>query len=152
MASFSQGADTQTGGNQPAQGAVAGIGTDIALVSRFQAAFERYGLRFAQRILGPAELQVFGRRHARDPARGVRYLATRFAAKEAFSKAVGLGMRSPMTWTRMETLNAPGGKPQVVLNEPLQTWYVSRFGAAHVSVSDEKDTVVAFVVVETKPA
>jgi holo-[acyl-carrier protein] synthase len=133
-------------------GAVAGIGTDIAIVSRFRAAFERFGLRFARRILGSEELQVFERRRARDPARGARYLATRFAAKEAFSKAIGLGLHSPMTWTRMETLNAPGGKPQVKLNGPLAVWYAERFGAAHVSVSDEKDTVIAFVLVESKSA
>lgn len=133
-------------------GAVAGIGTDIAIVSRFESAFGRFGLRFARRILGPGELQVFERRRARDPARGIRYLATRFAAKEAFSKAIGLGLHSPMTWTRMETLNAPGGKPQVKLNGVLAQWYGERFGAAHVSVSDEKDTVIAFVLVESKSA
>ena len=133
-------------------GAVAGIGTDIAIVSRFEAAFKRFGLRFAQRILGPGELQVFERRRARDPARGIRYLATRFAAKEAFSKAIGLGLHSPMSWTRMETLNAPGGKPQVKLNGILADWYAERFGAAHVSVSDEKDMVIAFVLVESKSA
>jgi holo-[acyl-carrier protein] synthase len=136
----------------PTSGAIAGIGTDIARVDRIQAAFERHGMRFVQRILGPGEQVVFQRRHARDTARGIRYLSTRFAAKEAFSKAVGLGMRSPMTWSRMETLNAPGGKPQVVLNGPLASWYAERFGPAHVSVSDEKDIVTAFVVVETLPA
>ncbi len=109
-------------------------------------------MRFARRILGPGEMQVFERRRARDPSRGIRYLATRFAAKEAFSKAIGLGLHSPMSWTRMETLNAPGGKPQVKLNGVLADWYAERFGKAHVSVSDEKDTVIAFVLVESKPA
>jgi len=80
----------------------------------------------------------------------VRFLATRFAAKEAFSKAVGLGMRMPMTWRRMQTLNAPGGRPIVVLAEPLKTWYEARFGAAHVSLTDEHDMVAAYVIVETR--
>ena len=132
--------------------ALAGIGTDIARVDRIAAAYNRHGERFARRILGEHELPVFERRKSRDPQRGMRYLATRFAAKEAFSKAIGLGMHSPMSWRRMEVINAPGGKPQVWLNEPLASWYVARFGAAHVSVSDEKDMVTAFVVVETQSA
>ena len=132
--------------------AIAGIGTDIARVDRIAAAYARHGDLFAQRILGDREWPVFQRRNARDPNRGVRYLATRFAAKEAFSKAIGLGMHSPMSWRRMEVVNAPGGKPQVVLNEPLASWYAERFGAAHISVSDEKDMVTAFAVVETQSA
>ncbi|MFC3339338.1 holo-ACP synthase [Paracandidimonas soli] len=129
---------------------VAGIGLDLIYLHRIRAAYEKRGLRFASRILGPEELVVFERRRARDPQRGLRYLATRFAAKEAFSKAIGLGMRSPMDWRRMQTLNAPGGKPHVVLSEPLAGWYGERFGTAHVSVTDESDTVAAFVVVQTR--
>ena len=128
---------------------VGGIGLDLIYLHRIRAAYEKRGLRFAARILGADELQVFERRSARDPARGLRYLATRFAAKEAFSKAIGLGMRSPMDWRRMQTLNAPSGKPQVVLSEPLASWYETRFGEAHVSVTDESDTVAAFVVVQS---
>jgi holo-[acyl-carrier protein] synthase len=82
----------------------------------------------------------------------VRYLATRFAAKEAFSKAIGLGMRMPMWWTRMQTLNAPGGRPRVVLSEPLAQWYAERYGAAHVSLTDESEYGAAYVVVESLPA
>lgn len=129
---------------------VAGIGLDLIYLHRIRDALARRGLRFAARILGAQELEVFQRRSARDPQRGIRYLATRFAAKEAFSKAVGLGMRSPMAWSRMQTLNAPGGKPHVVLSEPLASWYEARFGVAHVSVTDESDTVAAFVVVQTR--
>ena len=137
---------------QPGGVSIAGIGTDVARVDRIAAAYARHGDRFALRILGEREWPVFLRRKARDPQRGIRYLATRFAAKEAFSKAIGLGMHSPMSWRRMEVVNAPGGKPQEVLNEPLASWYAQRFGAAHISVSDEKDMVTAFAVVETKPA
>ncbi|MGO3892097.1 MAG: holo-ACP synthase [Paenalcaligenes sp.] len=129
---------------------IAGIGTDITYVSRIQAAYERRPERFVQRILGPEEQVVFARRVDRDPRRGMRYLATRFAAKEAFSKAVGLGMRMPMAWSRMQVLNAPSGKPTVVLAEPLTHWYNQRFGAAHVSLTDESDLVMAFVIVESQ--
>ena len=130
--------------------AIAGIGTDISYVSRVTAVYERHHERFVKRILGEQEQQVFARRNQRDPKRGMRYLATRFAAKEAFSKAIGLGMRMPMAWSRMQVLNAPSGKPQVVLSAELQEWYAQRFGAAHVSLTDESDTVMAFVIVESR--
>jgi len=130
--------------------ALAGIGIDLLRVERIEQALARRGDRFAQKILGAEEFAKLTARRNRDPQRGVRFLATRFAAKEAFSKAVGLGMRMPMTWRRMQTLNAPGGRPIVVLAEPLKTWYEARFGAAHVSLTDEHDMVAAYVIVETR--
>jgi len=129
---------------------IAGIGVDLLRLDRIAGAYARHGERFVQRILGEQEVTVFQRRAQRDLQRGLRYLATRFAAKEAFSKAIGLGMHSPMAWRRMQTLNAPGGKPQIVLSEPLAGWYTQRFGAAHVSLTDETDMVAAFVVIQTK--
>ncbi|MGE8671719.1 MAG: holo-ACP synthase, partial [Achromobacter kerstersii] len=110
-----------------------------------------HGDRFAEKILGVEELQKFHARRARDPVRGLRFLATRFAAKEAFSKAIGLGMRMPMTWRRVQTLNAPGGRPVLVIAPELLDWYTQRFGAAHVSITDESDMAAAYVVVERKP-
>src|SRR5690554_421670 len=120
---------------------IAGIGTDIIYISRIQSSYERFGDRFLQRVLGEQEQQIFHRRYARDPKRGLRFLATRFAAKEAFSKAIGLGMRMPMSWSRMQTLNAASGKPMVVLSPELQVWYETRFGAAHITLTDESDLV-----------
>lgn len=130
--------------------AIAGIGTDMIYIARIQRSYERFGQRFLDRILGEQEKQIFARRYARDSKRGIRFLATRFAAKEAFSKAIGLGMRMPMAWSRMQTLNAPSGKPTVVLGEELALWYQQRFGAAHITVTDESDLVMAFVVIEAK--
>jgi holo-[acyl-carrier protein] synthase len=130
--------------------AIAGIGVDLLRVQRIDDVYARHGDKFVRRILGPQEIEKFRQRHERDPRRGIRYLATRFAAKEAFSKAIGLGMHSPMTWSRMQTLNEPGGKPAVRLSGPLAPWYEARFGAAHVSITDESDTVAAFVVVEAR--
>ncbi len=128
---------------------VAGIGVDLLRVDRVHRVYQRYGEKFILRILGPQEQVVFYRRLERDPSRGIRYLATRFAAKEAFSKAIGLGMRMPMVWSRMQTLNASSGKPSVVLSGDLKTWYASRFGAAHITLTDEADLVMAFAVVES---
>lgn len=133
-------------------GCIAGIGMDLIRVDRIERALARHGDRFAEKILGLEELQKFHARRLRDPARGVRFLATRFAAKEAFSKAIGLGMRMPMTWTRVQALNAPGGRPVLVLAPALRAWYAERYGAAHVSLTDESDMAAAYVVVEHKPA
>ncbi len=134
---------------QAAKGKIAGIGVDLLRLERIQRVYARHGQKFIQRILGPEEIEKFHHRYQRDPLRGIRFLASRFAAKEAFSKAIGLGMHSPMTWSRMQTLNEASGKPMVRLAEPLAGWYRQRFGAAHVSITDESDTVMAFVVVES---
>jgi holo-[acyl-carrier protein] synthase len=126
-----------------------GIGTDLCDLRRIQATLERRGERFAQRVLGPAELQVFHARSAHAPARGLRFLATRFSAKEAFSKAIGTGIRSPMTWRGCEILNQPSGQPFIRLSGELADWFAARHLVAHVTVTDETDYVAAFVVVET---
>jgi holo-[acyl-carrier protein] synthase len=128
-----------------------GIGTDICDVRRIRATFERHGERFAQRILSDAELNTWKARSARWPDRGVSYLATRFSAKEAFSKAIGTGMHLPMSWRYCEISNAPSGKPQIVLHGALKTWFEARQLTAQVSVSDETDYAASFVVVEHSP-
>lgn len=130
--------------------AIAGIGMDLVKMDRIDRAWQRHPERFPAKILGEDKLRVFKARASRDRGRGVRYLATRFAAKEAFSKAIGLGMRMPMWWTRMQTLNMKGGRPAVVLSGPLAQWYETRFGAAHVSLTDESEYGAAYVVVETR--
>jgi holo-[acyl-carrier protein] synthase len=127
-----------------------GIGTDLCDLRRIARTFERRGERFAERVLGPHELAVFRARHARAASRGISFLATRFAAKEAFSKAVGLGMREPMRWRSCEVVNAPSGKPEIRLHGAMAAWFEARNLVAHVSVSDEVDHAAAFVVVETK--
>jgi holo-[acyl-carrier protein] synthase len=125
-----------------------GIGTDVCDITRIAAALQRRGDRFADKVLGPHELEVFRARRARVEARGVAYLATRFSAKEAFSKAIGLGMRMPMTWRACEVVKAPSGKPHIRLHGALKDWFESRGLSAHVSVSDESSYACAFVVVE----
>ncbi|GIX23128.1 MULTISPECIES: holo-ACP synthase [Caldimonas] len=127
-----------------------GIGTDICDIRRIEAAWQRHGERFALRVLGPHEIEVFRRRRAKLSARGLRYLATRFSAKEAFSKAVGLGLRWPMTWRACEIVNASSGKPEIRLHGELAAWFEARHLRAHVSLSDETDYAASFVVVETK--
>lgn len=129
-----------------------GIGTDICDVRRIEATFQRQGERFVRKVLSDAEVLVWQQRTARSPERGIRYLATRFSAKEAFSKAVGLGMRLPMTWRRCEITNAPSGQPQIVLHGDLKQWFEAQGLKAHVSVTDETDYAASYVVVEVTTA
>ena len=125
-----------------------GIGTDLLNVSRIRAAYAARGDRFAQRILGDDEFVVFQKRMARHFDRGILYLATRFTAKEALSKAIGLGMHSPMSWRVAQFVNAPSGKPTVLLSEPLKSWCETKGLSFHVSMTDEAEMVCAFVVAE----
>lgn len=127
-----------------------GIGTDIIQISRIEEALARHGDRFAEKILGREELDKYHRRKSKVETRGIRFLASRFAAKEAFSKAIGLGMRMPMTWRAMQTLNAPSGKPIVVTSGPLKEFMEQNGLVAQVSITDEADYAVAFVIVEKK--
>ena len=127
-----------------------GIGTDICDIRRIRASLARHGERFAQRILSDGELATWTERSARWPDRGVSYLATRFSAKEAFSKAIGLGMRMPMTWRNCEITKVSSGKPEIVLHGALKDWFDARQLSAHVSVTDETDYAASFCVVEKK--
>ena len=127
-----------------------GIGTDLCDVRRVAAILGRHGERFAERVLGPHEIEVFRSRRLRVEERGVRYLASRFSAKEAFSKAIGLGMRMPMHWRGCEVVKAPSGKPQIRLHGELARWFAARQLRAHVTVTDEGDYAASFVVVESE--
>ena len=129
-----------------------GIGTDVCDVRRIRASLERHGERFALKILSDAEFATWQQRSKRWPERGVRYLATRFSAKEAFSKAVGMGMRMPMTWRHCEIAKAASGQPHIVLHGELKAWFEARQLSANVSVTDETDYAASFVVVEQASA
>ncbi len=126
-----------------------GIGTDICDVRRIRESLARHGERFAAKVLSDAEFKTWQVRSARWPERGIRYLATRFSAKEAFSKAIGLGMRMPMTWKLCEIANERSGKPIIVLHGVLKDWFEARGLQAHVSVTDETDYAASFCVVES---
>ncbi|HZX29518.1 MAG TPA: holo-ACP synthase [Telluria sp.] len=123
-----------------------GIGTDIVQISRVEQALAR-SERFAEKVLGPEELAKFRARRARNEQRGLRFLATRFSAKEAFSKAIGLGMRMPMTWRSVQILNAPSGKPVVVCSGALDEFMRHNKLSAQVTLSDEADYGVSFVII-----
>lgn len=129
-----------------------GIGTDIVRIARIEDLLERWGQRFARRVLGPDELREFERRHQRGehgPSYAARYLAKRFAAKEAFSKALGLGLRAPMSLLSLQVLNDRRGRPVAVARNALANYLEERGLHAHISLSDEVDSAVAFAVLES---
>lgn len=126
---------------------IIGIGTDILQIERLEAAYDRTKGRLAERVLGPEEILVFQQRLARNHKRGIAFLATRFAAKEAFSKAIGLGMHMPMTWRSLQTLNEPSGKPVTSYSGALSKFMQEKNWHAQVTVSDEQDMAIAHVIV-----
>jgi holo-[acyl-carrier protein] synthase len=125
-----------------------GTGTDVCDLRRIAATLARRGDRFAQKVLGPDEMNVFQYRRAKVEARGLAYLGTRFSCKEAFSKAIGLGLHMPMTWRACQILNHASGQPYIRLHGGLADWFAARRLRAHVTLSDESDYAVSFVVVE----
>lgn len=122
-----------------------GIGTDIVEYARIEKMFAHYGGRLAERLLTERELSEYER--SANPA---RLLAKRFAAKEAFSKAVGSGLRDPVSLRRIAVTHDSLGKPVLQFDETLRI-HLAQLGISghHLSVSDERDFIVAFVVLET---
>jgi holo-[acyl-carrier protein] synthase len=125
-----------------------GVGTDLVEIGRVAAAVDRFGERFVDRILGPQEKLRYEARRARSSSRGLAFLATRFAAKEAVSKAIGLGLRSPMTWRAVEIVNAASGQPRLVAHGALAEFLQARRLRLSVSVTDEQTMAMAFVIAE----
>ena len=120
-----------------------GVGTDIAAVARLAALYEKHGERALEKLLAPAEREGFER--AADKG---RFLAKRFAAKEAFGKALGIGVAAPATLPNVAIDHDTLGKPVFAYAPELDAWLHERGLIAHLSISDEKDYATAFVVVE----
>lgn len=122
-----------------------GVGTDIVEVARIKASLEEFGDVFAARILAESELQSY-----HDSNIKPRFLAKRFAAKEAFSKALGTGLRAPATLQNIAVSHDALGKPVLMLAPELQALLNSKnIKHMHISISDEKNLAAAFVVLET---
>jgi len=128
-----------------------GTGIDAVEIARIEAALARHGQRFVQRILGPREQAVHAARTARSAQRGVQYLATRFAAKEAVSKAIGLGMHMPMHWRAVQIVNGPSGRPEPLADEGLAAYLRARNLRLHVTVTDLEGMAMAQAVAEVVP-
>lgn len=122
---------------------IAGVGTDIVAVARLGKLFERHGKRALEKLLASQERPDFDK--AKDPA---RFLAKRFAAKEAFGKALGIGVAVPATLPNIAVIHDEFGKPAFDYAPELAQLMHKRGLVAHLSISDEADYVVAFVILE----
>ena len=121
-----------------------GIGTDIVEIARIARSLERFGERFARRILCEPEFARFAGH--RQPA---AYLAKRFAAKEAFTKALGTGIHAPANWHGVWVKNLSSGKPVLEFSDPLRILLdKKRISNAHLSLADERGMAVATVILE----
>jgi holo-[acyl-carrier protein] synthase len=121
-----------------------GVGTDVVEIGRIEKALERFGERFARRILCEPELKRFAAH--RQPA---AYLAKRFAAKEAFTKALGTGIHAPANWHGVWVRNLPSGQPVLEFSEPLKLMLSQRGVAnSHLSLTDERGVAMATVILE----
>ena len=122
-----------------------GVGTDLIEIGRIAQALERFGERFALRILCEPEMRRF-RAHAKP----VAYLAKRFAAKEAFTKALGTGIHAPANWHGVWVENLHSGKPELRYTPALQQLLRERgVGRAHLSITDERGMASATVILES---
>jgi holo-[acyl-carrier protein] synthase len=121
-----------------------GIGVDLVKVARLERGLSRYGMHYADRLLAPEEHQEFFA--ASEPA---RFLAKRFAAKEAFAKAAGTGLRHPLHLRNLAVTHTPLGQPELRFHAELASWLRQRgISGHHLSLSDEQEYVIAYVVLE----
>lgn len=121
-----------------------GIGVDLVEIARLEHGLARYGEHYADRILAPDEHADFF--SSTEPA---RFLAKRFAAKEAFAKAAGTGLRHPITLRNIAIQHTALGQPCFQFGEAISSWLANRnIAAHHLSISDEREHVIAFVVLE----
>jgi len=125
-----------------------GIGTDVVQLERVRQVHEKFGERFVERLLLPAELQAF-----RSYARPVRFLAMRFAAKEAIVKAMGTGFAHGMWIRDSGVVSNAWGKPEIVWSERgRQMCEKLGIGEGHVTLTDEAGLIVAVAVLMRKPS
>jgi holo-[acyl-carrier protein] synthase len=125
---------------------IVGIGTDVVSIARIQGVLDRHGERFVKRVLTPEERARFARVGEKIKA---GHLAKRWAAKEAFSKAIGTGIHPPFTWQSITVARDPRGMPFLVPS-PDMARHLDAIGVArsHVSLTDDGGVAVAFVVLE----
>ena len=120
-----------------------GIGTDIVAVKRMHAMWERHGHKALEKLLAPEEIGEFA--GAADKG---RFLAKRFAAKEAFGKALGTGIRPPAVLPSIAVAHDGLGKPLLVFHGRLSEMIESQRLIAHLSLSDEAEYAIAYVILE----
>ena len=125
---------------------IVGIGTDVVEIGRVAKTLERFGERFVDRILVPGERARFERSKAK-----ASWMAKRFAAKEAFAKAIGTGIHAPFKWHAIEIGRHASGKPELRPSPDMARYLAARGVVnSHVSLTDDAGVAMAFVVLEGK--
>jgi len=123
---------------------IVGIGTDIVSIARFEAMLERHGARVAERILSVDELREFS-----ETVRPARFLAKRFAVKEAAAKAFGTGFRAGLSLRHIGVRHDQLGRPELAFSGRAEELCIQlQVSASHVSVADEQDYAIAFVTLQ----
>ena len=125
-----------------------GVGCDVVELSRVAEVMAERGDRFAKRILSDVEWATYEKRRALSDARGLAFVASRWAAKEAISKALGTGISGDVTFHSMRITHRETGAPVVAFADPLKTRLEMEGVSVHVSITDEKSVVAAFAVAE----
>ena len=130
---------------------ILGIGTDLVQRDRVKAIYEKYDKRFLDKVLSDFEKKEFIK--LKENAK-VNFLCSSFAAKEAFVKAIGTGFRADINFIDIEIKNYKNGKPYISLSKKLNNFLQKKFKIqkykVFLSLSDEKDYSIAFVVIDKK--
>ena len=125
---------------------ILGVGCDLVSVLRIENLIQKTGHRFLKRVLTSLELQEYERRNTKSWRRGCQYVASRYAAKEAFSKAMGTGVGQAFSFLDLSVLNDQDGRPILSFSDKLSLWMQERHAVAHVSFSDEQSMAISTVV------
>ena len=132
---------------------ILGVGVDLVEIDRIKKTFnfnqkELIPHKLAERVLTACEVSELARRWQANPDRGVAFLASRFAAKEAFSKAMGCGIGEQLSFQDLTVIHLESGQPQFQFSTRIADWMQTQNAQAHLSISDEKNYATAFVVLE----
>jgi holo-[acyl-carrier protein] synthase len=129
---------------------ILGFGCDILEVGRLEGLLRKGRDVFIKRVLTPGEIDEYERRSDKSAIRGTLFVATRYCAKEAFSKAMGTGVGAQFSFQDLSVLNSDSGAPVLVYSERLENWLQSRRAQAKISISDEQNYVMSTVILYSK--
>ncbi len=129
---------------------ILGLGCDILEVGRLEGLLRKGRDVFIKRVLTPGEIDEYERRSDKSAIRGTMFVATRYCAKEAFSKAMGTGVGAQFSFQDLSVLNSDSGAPVLVYSERLENWLQSRRAQAKISISDEQNYVMSTVILYSK--
>ena len=129
---------------------IVGIGCDVVEQKRVTEALEKYGDRFVQRLLTASEIRIYEKRLGLSRERGLSFLASRWAVKEAISKALGTGISGDVTFHAMTIMHTQSGAPMAVFSDALKERLQREGIFVHITITDEKTVAAAFAVAEQR--